>query len=288
MTFFQRIGLIGWFSGPKQNVRRSLLLAKNSPQAYAFTCRHYRERKRFYKNVSITRSGSKAFEINLDQRKLRTPSGQPVVIPTESLAVAVATEWDTQNEVIKQHSMHLTALCNTVLDNPSHRSKAQIIKAMLHFLETDTLCYRLEDPPELVAMQDERWEPMLEWINKRYEVDIHSTTSISGPVIPQETYKTLQHHLETHTDWALVGYENAIQCLKSVVLTFAAIDREISVEEAVSLSRLETEFQISKWGSVEWSHDTELADGKSRVAAAVLFTHLVTEHTETIAKLRTP
>ncbi|XP_030841010.1 ATP synthase mitochondrial F1 complex assembly factor 2, partial [Strongylocentrotus purpuratus] len=254
----------------------------------AFT-RHYsgREKKRFYKNVSITQSGSKAFEINLDQRKLKTPSGQPLVIPTESLAVAVATEWDTQHEFIKQHSMHLTALCNTVLDNPTHRTKAQIIRAMLHFLETDTICYRLEDPPELVAMQDEKWEPMLDWINKKYEVDINSTTSITGPVIPQETYRNLEHHLETHSDWALVGYENAIECLKSLVLTFALMDREITVEEAASLSRLETEFQIDKWGSVEWAHDTEFADTKSRVAAAVLFTHLVTEHTEIIQKSRT-
>lgn len=44
----------------------------------------------------------------------------------------------------------------------------------------------------------------------------------------------------------LVGYENAIECLKSLVLTFALMDREITVEEAASLSRLETEFQVKQ------------------------------------------
>ena len=29
--------------------------------------------------------------------------------------------------------------------------------------------------------------------------------------------------------------------------------------------------QISRWGSVEWAHDLELMETRSRVAAAVLF-----------------
>ena len=33
--------------------------------------------------------------------------------------------------------------------------------------------------------------------------------------------------------------------------------------------------QIARWGSVEWAHDTENADLKARVAAAALFTQLV-------------
>ncbi|XP_072167727.1 ATP synthase mitochondrial F1 complex assembly factor 2-like [Diadema setosum] len=274
-----------FFSGSGGSCVRQLL-HKDSPLQALFV-RRYQERKRFYKNVSITQSGSKAFEINLDKRRLRTPTGKPFVLPTESLAVAVATEWDAQQEVIKQHAMHLTSLCNTALDNPTHRTKVQKIKSILHFLETDTLCYRLEEPPELVAMQKTNWDPMLDWINERYGVSITSTTSITGPEIPPETYKTLEHHLETHSDWALIGYENAVDCLKSVILGFALMDREITVERAVSLSRLELEFQIQKWGSVEWAHDIEFADSKARVAAAVLFTHLVSEHTEKIQKSRT-
>ncbi|XP_071489879.1 ATP synthase mitochondrial F1 complex assembly factor 2-like [Diadema antillarum] len=274
-----------FFSGSGGGSVRQLL-HKDSPLQALFV-RRYQERKRFYKNVSITQSSSKAFEINLDKRRLRTPTGKAFVLPTESLAVAVATEWDAQQEVIKQHYMHLTSLCNTALDNPTHRTKAQKIKSILHFLETDTLCYRLEEPPELVAMQKMNWDPMLDWINERYGVSITSTTSIALPEIPPETYKTLEHHLETHSDWALIGYENAVDCLKSVILGFALMDREITVERAVSLSRLELEFQIQKWGSVEWAHDMEFADSKARVAAAVLFTHLVSEHTEKIQKSRT-
>ena len=68
------------------------------------------EKKRFYKNVSISQIGSTKFEINLDKRKLRTPLGNIFTVPTEPLAIAVATEWDAQKEIIKQHSMHLVRI----------------------------------------------------------------------------------------------------------------------------------------------------------------------------------
>ncbi|XP_022092573.1 ATP synthase mitochondrial F1 complex assembly factor 2-like [Acanthaster planci] len=236
--------------------------------------RLYRERKRFYQNVSISHSG-RYFEVNLDRRKVKTPAGQLLTVPNEPLAIAVATEWDNQGVEIKQHTMHLTTLCNTAIDNPSGRNKEQVVRAILHFLDTDTICYRLRDPPELFALQTNEWDPLLEWINARYKVEVSSSTSIAGPQIPEATKETLRHHLETHSDWALIGYENMVSSLKSLVLTFALMDRRLSVEEAVKLSLLETEFQIARWGSVEWAHDTENADLKARVAAAALFTQLV-------------
>ena len=47
------------------------------------------------------------FEINLDQRKLRTPGGNLFRVPHEALAMAVATEWNAQEQIIKRHTMHL-------------------------------------------------------------------------------------------------------------------------------------------------------------------------------------
>jgi len=43
----------------------------------------------------------------------------------------------------------------------------------------------------------------------------------------------------------MVGYLQAVDCLKSFAIGTAVIDREISVEQAVDLARLEQEFQAS-------------------------------------------
>lgn len=50
------------------------------------------------------------FEINLDHRKLKTPQAKLFTVPSEALAIAVATEWDSQKDTIKFYTMHLVSM----------------------------------------------------------------------------------------------------------------------------------------------------------------------------------
>nr|XP_008506382.1 PREDICTED: ATP synthase mitochondrial F1 complex assembly factor 2 isoform X2 [Equus przewalskii] len=242
------------------------------------------ERKRFYQNVSITQ-GEGGFEINLDHRKLKTPQAKLFTVPSEALAIAVATEWDSQQDTIKFYTMHLTTLCNTSLDNPTQRNKDQLIRAAVKFLDTDTICYRVEEPETLVELQKNEWDPVIEWAEKRYGVEIGSSTSIMGPSIPARTQEVLISHLASYNMWALQGIEFVVTQLKSMVLTLGLIDLRLTVEQAVLLSRLEEEYQIQKWGNIEWAHDYELQELRARTAAGALFVHLCSESTTVKHKL---
>ncbi|XP_029540937.1 ATP synthase mitochondrial F1 complex assembly factor 2-like isoform X2 [Oncorhynchus nerka] len=224
------------------------------------------ERKKFYEDVSISHGEGGMFEINLDRRKLKTPGGKLFTAPNEALAIAVANEWDTQKDILKFYSMHMTTLCNTALDNPTFRSKDQMITAALKYLETDTICYRVEEPPSLVELQNNEWDPVLNWIEDRYNVVIGSSTSILGPEIPQATMDTFRQHLGSYNFWSLT-------------------DKHITVEQAVLLSRLEEEFQIGHWGNVEWAHDVDLYELRSRTAAGALFVHFSSESSTVKRKL---
>jgi len=42
------------------------------------------------------------------------------------------------------------------------------------------------------------------------------------------------------------GFSFGVEALKSVILTLCCVDRHISVERAVLLSRLEEEFQVKR------------------------------------------
>ncbi|XP_054851490.1 ATP synthase mitochondrial F1 complex assembly factor 2 [Eublepharis macularius] len=242
------------------------------------------ERKRFYQNVSICQ-GEGGFEINLDHRKLKTPQGTLFTVPNKTLALAVATEWDSQQDTIKFFTMHLTTLCNTALDNPSQRSKEQLIRAAVKFLETDTICYRMEEPPALVELQKNEWDPVVVWAEKRYDVVIGSSTSILGPSIPQSTKDTFISHLASYNTWALHGIEYMITQLKSLILAMGLLDKHLTVEQAVLLSRLEEEYQIQHWGNVEWAHDYDVHELRARTAAATLFVHLCSESSTVKHKL---
>ncbi|XP_014470815.1 PREDICTED: ATP synthase mitochondrial F1 complex assembly factor 2 [Dinoponera quadriceps] len=229
--------------------------------------------KRFYRRTNILSSGSK-FEIMLDQRKLKTPQGRVFEVNSKPLALAVAAEWDAQKEIIDRGSMHLTALCNTVLDNPQNHTKVDLVHHIVNCLEMDTILFYSSEADELYKLQVEKWEPIVRWFCKHYDVNIAGTQSIEAPAVSSETKTTLTRHLMSHNFNSIYGLVYAVDGLKSVILTLATVARTINIPEAVSLSRLEEEYQISHWGNVEWHHEYSKHDLQARVAAAMLFVYL--------------
>lgn len=82
------------------------------------------------------------------------------------------------------------------------------------------------------------------------------------------------------------GLMYAVDTLKSLILTLACVDKRISVEKAVSLSRLEEEHQLKYWQRVEWAHDLNQNESQARLAAAILFVHF--HSNEHIVKQKIP
>ncbi|CAG0879530.1 unnamed protein product [Darwinula stevensoni] len=237
--------------------------------------RSLKGRKRFYANVSVTSSsdGVSSYEVNLDQRKLKTPMGKVFKAPNRPLALAVAEEWNAQRPSINVNLMHLTGLCNTCLDNPSKLTKEDLIGSILSYLETDTILFHSEEPEELLELQKKEWDPIIQWFQEKFCSSIESSSMISCPLIPIKDLETLRAYLMAYNDWALQGFLFGVEALKSFILMTATVERLVSAEKAVNLARLEAEFQISRWGKVEWAHDLELHALRSRLAAAVLFVH---------------
>ncbi|GFG37286.1 hypothetical protein Cfor_03240 [Coptotermes formosanus] len=200
--------------------------------------------KRFYRRTGILRSNGK-FEITLDQRKLKSPKGSPFIIESEPLALAVAAEWDAQKDKIQRSSMHLTALCSTAIDNPSNLTKFDLVQHIISYLDTDTVLFQSGEADELYELQLQEWQPTLNWFCKRYDVKLEATRDISGPTISQETKNVLTKHLLSYNFWAVHGFTFGVEALKSVILTLCCVERHISVERAVLLSRLEEEFQVN-------------------------------------------
>ena len=46
----------------------------------------------------------------MDDRKVKTPAGSVLVVPSHPLAMAVAVEWNSQIETIKPETMHLVII----------------------------------------------------------------------------------------------------------------------------------------------------------------------------------
>ncbi|XP_046854945.1 ATP synthase mitochondrial F1 complex assembly factor 2-like [Xenia sp. Carnegie-2017] len=232
----------------------------------------FRNRKRFYEKVDVAQTKN-GYQIMLDDKTVKTPYGKYLCVPYESLAAALSVEWDAQEDVIKPEFMHLTALTNTVIDDPLGKTPEARIEDVLEYLMTDTVCFLSEEPEDLLALQSKEWGPLWEWFNDRFAVSLVPTNSLLVEISP-EIRTTLQDYVSSFNKWSLTGFEYAVESAKSVVIACALAEKEITVEKASSLSRLEVEFQIKQWGNVEWAHEVDLMDLRSRLAAATLFFHL--------------
>jgi len=232
------------------------------------------ERKRFYKNVSVYR-GEDGYGVMLDHRHLRTPLRKKLVLPSEPLALAVAQEWNAQEKLIQPQLMHLTALCNTVLDDPDHRHPDVVITAILQHLLTDTLCFRATEPDDLVALQSKEWDPIISWFNTKFSVCVEATDSLEPPSLPPHTMEPIRRYMANLDAWTLTGFEHCVLSCSSVLLTCALFEGRVGASEACDLARLEVRHQISRWGSVQWQHEVEATDLRSRLAAGLLLKQLL-------------
>jgi ATP synthase F1 complex assembly factor 2 len=78
------------------------------------------------------------FGIALDGRTVQTPMGQKLAVPSQSLAFAIAAEWDAQVKHLQPADMPIMTLACTALDQAAYHPQVYRDQAM-NFLPTDTV-----------------------------------------------------------------------------------------------------------------------------------------------------
>ncbi|XP_059060448.1 ATP synthase mitochondrial F1 complex assembly factor 2 isoform X1 [Achroia grisella] len=257
----------------------STVLKSQCPKCFRF--RTYVTRKRFYRCTGIIQNENK-WEVTLDQRRLKTPNGRILMVNSEPLAHAIAAEWDAQKDTIGQPTMHLTALCNTALDNPGKLTTHGIASYLLDYFPTDTLLFHSEEE-ELRSLQEKKWTPVIDWFQKKFGVTQEISKGLEPSPVTTETRAVLARYFLSYDFAALNAICFGVEALKSPLLMLACIERHLEPREAVLLARLEEEFQLMRWGRVPWAHELNQAELSSRVAAALLVIQCSTEkHTTTV------
>jgi chaperone required for assembly of F1-ATPase len=202
--------------------------------------------KRFYRKVSVA-PGGHGHGILLDERPLRTPARQLLIVPRAPLAEALAEEWRAQGDAIRPDAMPLTRLASTAIDRMPEQRQAAIDEAA-DYADTDLLCYRAAEPFELVQRQHHAWQPPLDWLSAAYGIRLCVTTSVLPVAQPDAARAALRTAIEGLDDWPLVGLHAATTGLGSVVLGLALLHGRIDAEAALAASLLDELFEIERWG----------------------------------------
>ena len=202
--------------------------------------------KRFYKTVSVTAERG----ILLDARPVRTPRKAQLTLPTIALGEAVAEEWRAQDAEIRPETMRLGGLANAAIDLIAPDTKTYAA-GLAVYAESDLLCYRADDPPELVARQLAAWEPILDWAQTRYDVTFTRISGIMHQAQPGNSIARLGAAIGARNAFELAALSHIVTISGSLVIALAVLEREIEADAAFDIAHLDELWQAEQWGE-DW------------------------------------
>lgn len=205
--------------------------------------------KRFWRKVTVE-AHEGGYRVLLDGRPVRTQERNLLVLPTSTLADRTAAEWRAQRDEVQPLSMPLTRLASTVIDRlPARRADA--VNEVHGYAQTDLLCYRADQPVDLVVRQAHLWQPPLDWMAAAHGCRLEVTTGILPLSQPAAALDRARDLVEGLDDWDLVGVHAAATALGSIVLALALHAGRLDPAAALEAALLDERFVIERWGEEE-------------------------------------
>lgn len=241
------------------------------------------------------------YSVTLDGRAIRTPLGLPFALPSPALALAVASEWDSQKTYLQPAQMPIMTLCCTAIDQVASDPSAHQAD-IIRYLRNDTSCY-WADPTEdrvLYRQQSQAWEKLHISVSSdllELPDDLGPAQAVggsdallisrksdgnkmSGLPHPPLLVERAQKWIESLDAWTLTALYSACAESKSFFIGAAMIFEaaqhargECKVTNrdpkwAVQAARVEEEFNIEMWGLVEGGHDYDRLNSSIQMHAA--------------------
>ena len=207
--------------------------------------------KRFWKEVTLGSHEAGAYAILLDGRVARTPARQILAFQDQALAELLRQEWADVGAVIDPAQMPLTRLVNSGLDGVSQQMEAVQLDAA-RYAASDLLCYRAEHPEKLVLRQRASWDPLLDWLDKRYGARLVTGAGVMYVTQSPEAVLHLQQAVMAIAKPLPLTALHALTTLTgSLVLALALAEHHCSLAEIWALAHLDEDFQMEIWGQDE-------------------------------------
>lgn len=192
--------------------------------------------KRVYNLASYTKTED-GYVIQLDGKTVKTPLGQPLAAPNKTVAEHIVSEWAAQSDEIIPDSMPITQILTTTIDRI--REREQMTGALLKYLDTDLLCYRVKQPEDLSKRQKEVWDRWLTWFDEHFESPLEVTFGIEALTQDVDTHKQIWNYLEALDDHYFTVLQIVTSLSGSIVLGLAFLEHEATVEDVYNAAELE-------------------------------------------------
>ena len=203
--------------------------------------------KKLWKKVSIKKISSNSFQIMLDERILQTPLKRELLLPNLNLSQEIAKEWDQDTKNINTESMIFYGLISTSLDKIID-NRNSYINDILDYIDTDLVCYRAENPKELVELQKNKWDPIILLLEKY----VGTKVQVFQGVLPKKQHATIHVKLNNLINqfdiFEISALHRITNITGSIFLSLCVLKKDISKNEVFELSFLDELWQAENWG----------------------------------------
>ena len=170
------------------------------------------------------------------------------MVPSQSLAASLASEWAAQGATVNPDSLPLRDLADLAIDVIA-ADRARTIAALLRYAETDTLCYRAEPEEPLHARQIELWEPLLLAAEARWQVQFARISGVIHRPQSAATLAQLERALAGYDHFTLAALTTLSALAASLAIALAALEPGADAETLWNAANLEEDWQAELWGS---------------------------------------
>jgi chaperone required for assembly of F1-ATPase len=230
------------------------------------------EARRFYKEATAVADGD-VWRIALDGKIVKTPARNPLSLPTQALAEAIAAEWGAQEAKVKPDTMPLMQLASTAIDRVAP-ARDRIIAETAGYAATDLVCYRADGPDELIARQAAQWDPLIDWLRERYDVSLQKAAGVMAIPQSDQALAALTRAVAAQDDFRLTALGVMTGAAGSLAIGLAVLEGRISPEDAAAAAQLDELYQAERWG-IDPEAEKRRAHQKSDLVAARRFLDLL-------------
>jgi chaperone required for assembly of F1-ATPase len=226
------------------------------------------QRKRFYAHAGISETAD-GFAVTLDDKPVRTPSGDLLIAPVKEIADSIAAEWNAQKEIIDPTTMPATRLANSVIDAVTGHVDT-VANDVAKYFHSDMLFYRAGHPEALVANEAEHWDPVLFWAADTLGAHFILAEGIVHVRQPDQAVAAARAALP-EDPWSIAALHVVTTLTGSALLALALMRGALDQDQVWAAAHVDEDWNIQQWGVDEEVEARRMARFSDfRAAAGVL------------------
>ena len=163
----------------------------------------------------LNKGSSNEYYLLYEEKPFNTPKGNKILLPTIKSQTQFIKK--VNSEFLKKNSnfMQLLFFSNDIDDN----KKKNISESILNFIDTDTVCFRDKDKPELLKLQKKRWDNYLYFCKKHFYLDFHINYSIFLRKQKINIHIKIKEILNKMTNYHLTTFYFLVKTTNSIIIS---------------------------------------------------------------------